>query len=251
MIGREWALMRTALRAKAAVGGKSNASVAIDRQRSVPRQVYEVLREKILTVQLKPGESINERWLADWLGVSRTPIREAINRLSANGLIAIVPNVGTSVSLINVGRVKEFSLIRMSLESLIVRHAAERFDEASARTLGALIEQQVATLEGPDLIENIVIDSQFHHAIAEISGLTATWAILQHAMDEILRVRHLSIRLLRPLREPIDEHQAILDALKTGDADLCERAMKTHLNSSFQHIAKALKHHPEYLESGT
>ena len=243
--------MRAALKAKRAVSGKSDASVAIDRRRSVPRQVYEVLREKILTVQLKPGESINERWLAEWLGVSRTPIREAINRLSANGLIAIVPNVGTSVSLINVGRVKEFSLIRMSLESLIVRHAAEKFNEASALALGALIDQQMATLKGPDLIENIVVDSQFHHAIAEISGLTATWAIMQHAMDEILRVRHLSIRLLRPLREPIDEHQAILDSLKTGDADLCERAMKAHLNSSFQHIAKALKHHPEYLESGT
>jgi DNA-binding GntR family transcriptional regulator len=243
--------MRAALKAKAAVGGKSSASVAIDRRRSVPRQVYEVLREKILTVQLKPGESINERWLAEWLGVSRTPIREAINRLSANGLIAIVPNVGTSVSLINVGRVKEFSLIRMSLESLIVRHAAERFDEASALALGALIEQQIATLEGPDLIENIVVDSQFHHAIAEISGLTATWAIMQHAMDEILRVRHLSVRLLRPLREPIDEHLAILDALRTGDADLCERAMKAHLSSSYQHIDRALKHHPEYLESGT
>ncbi len=117
--------MRTALRARAPVGGKSSAAVPIDRRRGVPRQVYQVLREKILTVQLKPGESINERWLADWLGVSRTPIREAINRLSAHGLIAIVPNVGTSVSLINVGRVKEFCLIRMSLESLIVRHAAE------------------------------------------------------------------------------------------------------------------------------
>src|ERR1700722_5840477 len=121
--------MRAALKARMAVGGKSNASVAIDRRRSVPRQVYEVLREKILTVQLEPGKSINERWLADWLGVSRTPIREGINRLSANGLIAIVPNVGTSVSLINVAKVKEFNLIRTSLESMIVRLAAEKFDD--------------------------------------------------------------------------------------------------------------------------
>jgi GntR family transcriptional regulator, rspAB operon transcriptional repressor len=241
--------MRTALRTKAAVGGKSSATVAIDRRRSVPHQVYEVLRERILTVQLKPGESINERWLADWLGVSRTPIREAINRLSAHGLIAIVPNVGTSVSLINVGRVKEFCLIRRSLESLIVRHAAERFDDSAALALGALVDQQLATLEEPDLIENIVVDSQFHRAIAEISGLTATWLILQHAMDEILRVRHLSVRLLRPLREPIDEHLAILDALRTGDADRCERAMKAHLDSSYKHIGRALEQHPEFLES--
>ena len=241
--------MGTAQSIPAIVGRKKNAAVAIDRGRSVPPQVYEVLREKILTVQLKPGESINERWLADWLGVSRTPIREAINRLSANGLIAIVPNVGTSVSLINVGRVKEFSLIRMSLESLIVRHAAEKFDDVSAAGLGDLIDRQIATLEAPDLIENIVVDTGFHHAIARISGLTATWAILQHAMDEILRVRHLSIRLLRPLREPIDEHLAILDALRTKNPDLCERAMKAHLDSSYGHIVRALEQHPEYLEN--
>ena len=240
--------MRTALKTKTAAGEKSGASVAIDRRRSVPRQVYEVLREKILTVQLKPGESINERWLADWLGVSRTPIREAINRLSANGLIAIVPNVGTSVSLINVGKVQEFSLIRLSLESLIVRHAAERFDDDCDILLRDLVDRQIATLQAPDLIENIVVDTGFHHAIARISGLTATWAILQHAMDEILRVRHLSIRLLRPLREPIDEHLAILDALRTKDPDLCEQAMKAHLGSSYNHIAKALERHPEYLE---
>jgi GntR family transcriptional regulator, rspAB operon transcriptional repressor len=227
------------------------SAVAIARQKPLHEAAVERLRDMIVEGELAVGERLHDANLAEILHVSRTPIREAINRLSANGLIAIVPNVGTSVSLINVGRVKEFSLIRMSLESLIVRHAAEKFDEASALALGALIDQQMATLKGPDLIENIVVDSQFHHAIAEISGLTATWAIMQHAMDEILRVRHLSIRLLRPLREPIDEHQAILDALKTGDADLCERAMKTHLNSSFQHIAKALKHHPEYLESGT
>jgi DNA-binding GntR family transcriptional regulator len=234
----------------AAADGRKNGAVAIDRGRSVPPQVYEVLREKILTVQLKPGESINERWLADWLGVSRTPIREAINRLSANGLIAIVPNVGTSVSLINVARVQEFNLIRTSLESMIVRLAAEKFDDVCAIALRDLIDRQIATLSEPDLVENIAVDSQFHRAIAEISGLTETWSILQHVMDEILRVRHLSVRLPRPLREPIDEHVAILNALKTKDPDLCERAMKNHLDSSYTHIVRALEQHPEYLEGG-
>jgi GntR family transcriptional regulator, rspAB operon transcriptional repressor len=241
--------MRTARKTAMSATTKRRAPVSIDRGRSVPPQVYDVLREKILTVQLKPGESINERWLADWLGVSRTPIREAINRLSANGLIAIVPNVGTFVSLINVARVKEFNLIRTSLESMIIRLAAERFDDDSAVLLRDLIDRQITTLQPPDLIENIVIDTQFHRAIAQISGLTATWAILQHVMDEILRVRHLSVRLPRPLGEPIDEHTAILDALGTRNPDRCERAMRAHLDSSYGHIVNALEQHPEYLES--
>lgn len=241
--------MRTAQQFRASAGAKRRAPIAIDRRRSVPPQVYEVLREKILTVQLKPGKSINERGLADWLGVSRTPIREAINRLATNGLIAIVPNVGTSVSLINVARVKEFNLIRSSLETMIVRHAAENMDESAAKALGELIERQMATLDPPDLIQNIVVDSAFHETIAEISGLSATWSILQHAMDEILRVRYLSVRLPRPLKEPIDEHLAILDALETGDPERCERAMKAHLDASYRHIVTALQQHPDYLEN--
>ena len=241
--------MRTARKTAVRARMRKSAPVAIDRGRSVPPQVYDVLREKILTVQLKPGESINERWLADWLGVSRTPIREAINRLSANGLIAIVPNVGTSVSLINVARVKEFNLIRTSLESMIVRLAAEKFDARAARALRALIDRQIASLDPPDLIQNIVIDSAFHHKIAEISGLNATWTILQHAMDEILRVRYLSVRLPRPLQEPIDEHIVILEALKSGDPDRCENAMKAHLDASYKHIVTALEQHPDYLEN--
>jgi DNA-binding GntR family transcriptional regulator len=241
--------MQTARKAQPAAEKKNGAPVAIDRRRSVPPQVYELLREKILTIELQPGESINERWLADWLGVSRTPIREAINRLSANGLIAIAPNVGTSVSLINVAKVKECQLIRTALESMIVRFAAERFDDRAARTLSDLIERQIATHVGPDVVANIIVDTAFHHAIAQASGLNATWGVLQQAMDEILRVRHLSVRRPRALRDAIDEHLVILDALKTRDPDRSEQAMKAHLDASFQHIARALEEHPAYLEN--
>jgi DNA-binding GntR family transcriptional regulator len=237
-------------RGGAATAVKRNAAIVpIDRRRSVPLQVYEVLREKILTVQLEPGESINERWLADWLGVSRTPIREAINRLSANGLIAIVPNVGTSVSLINASKVREFSLVRSSLESLIIRHAAARFDDDGDRVLRDLVDRQIGTLKGPDLIENIAVDTEFHRAIARISGMTATWSILQHVMDEILRVRHLSVRVQQALRDAIDAHLAIVDALVARDPDRCERAMKAHLDASFKHVVAALAQHPGYLEA--
>ena len=238
-------------RGASTVEDKGGGGVApIDRARSVPAQVYDRLRERILTLQLKPGESINERWLADWLGVSRTPIREAINRLSANGLIAIVPNVGTSVALINAAKVKEFNLIRASLESLIVRLAAAKFDAAAQASLLGLIDRQVATLRAPDLVGNIVVDTQFHRAIAEVAGLSATWAILQHVMDEILRVRHLSVRRPRPLTEPIAEHRAIVAALGTRDPAKAERAMQAHLEASARRIEAALAQHPGYMEPG-
>ncbi|MGD0722208.1 MAG: GntR family transcriptional regulator [Roseiarcus sp.] len=243
--------MSMARKASASEDKGLRAAVAIDRGRSVPPQVYDLLRERILTMELEPGESINERRLADWLGVSRTPIREAINRLSANGLIAIVPNVGTSVSLINADKVREFNLIRTSLESLIVRLAAERFDERGETILLGLIERQVETTRAPKLVENILVDTEFHRAIAGIAGLSATWAILQHVMDEILRVRHLSVRRPRPLTEPIAEHRAIVAALRTKDPERSDRAMKAHLDASAHRILEALAQYPGYLEHRT
>jgi DNA-binding GntR family transcriptional regulator len=221
--------------------------VAFDRQQKVPRQVYDLLRERILSTELQPGESINERRLSEWLGVSRTPIREAIRRLAGSGLVVTIPNVGTSVSLIDPRMVKELYIIRTSLESAAARLAATAFDAQGARTLQGLIDRQRQTLEGPDLPSNIAIDNEFHRAIAEFSGLTRTWAILEQVMDEITRVRHLSVRLPRRLEGPIREHQAVLRALKTGNPDASEQAMKKHLDASYQSVLAALAQHPSFL----
>ena len=226
-------------------------AVAFDRQHSVPKQVYELLREKILTVELKPGDSINERWLAEWLGVSRTPIREAIKRLSEAGLIRTIPNVGTSVSLINARTASELCLIRASLESAAIRVAAEHFDEATGAFLAQTIEWQKQTIRQGDLNRNLTVDNEFHRAIVELAGFTTMWSILQNVMSEILRVRHLSVRVPRRLDEPIDEHTRILEALRSRDPDRAEQAMRHHLNESYKSIMQAIAAHPEYVEDVT
>ncbi len=220
-----------------------------DRQQSVPRQIYELLREKILSVELKPGESINERRLAEWLGVSRTPIREAIKRLADNGLISIIPNIGTSVALISPKKVEELYLIRKSLESATARVAAQHFDQKDVGVLRELIDQQAATLAGPDSVRSLAIDVEFHRSIAEIGGLRMTWVILQQVMGEILRVRHLSALVPGRLKEPINEHVAILEALKGNNPDRAERAMKLHLDKSYKSVVRALELNPSYLEA--
>jgi DNA-binding GntR family transcriptional regulator len=221
--------------------------VAFDRQRSVPKQVYELLREKILTVELKPGESINERWLAEWLGVSRTPIREAIQKLSAAGLIRTIPNVGTSVSLIDARKASELCLIRASLETAAIRVAAERFDDAVGRALEQTIEWQKETILQSDLNRNIAVDNEFHRTIVESAGFTTTWSILQNVMSEIMRVRHLSVRVPRRLDEPVQEHIQILAALRLRDPDRAEHAMRHHLSESYKSIMQAIAAHPDYV----
>jgi GntR family transcriptional regulator, rspAB operon transcriptional repressor len=223
-------------------------AIELDRQQNIPKQVYELLREKILSVELKPGASINERRLTEWLGVSRTPIREAVRRLADNGLISIVPHVGTSVSLISAKRIRELYLIRSSLECALIRTSAERFDERAAKTLQDLIEQQSATLAGPDFVRHVVVDDEFHRSIAGLSGMTLAWEILQKVMSEVTRLRHLSVRIPGRLSQPLEEHVAILEALKSNDPDASQLAMKAHLDNSFQSILTALELYPDYLE---
>ena len=222
--------------------------IAVDRQRNVPRQVYELLREKIQNLELKPGESINERWLADWLGVSRTPIREAIKRLSDIGLIKIIPNVGTSVARIDARKATELCLIRASLEAVAVRAAAKCFDREADLFLRRTIERQRETVRSSDLTLNLSIDTEFHRAIVELAGFTTMWPILQNVMGEILRIRHLSVRLPRRLSEPIKEHERILRALRSNDPDRAEKAMRHHLGESHKSIMLAIAANPQFVE---
>ena len=213
----------------------------LDRQENVPRQIYEILRTRILSTELSPGSSINERYLAELLGVSRTPIREAIRRLSNDGLISIVPNVGTSVASFDPLRVREFCLIRAAFECLAIEAAVENFDLANDRALTQLIDAQDKSIDSGDMISNIAIDSEFHRLIIELSGYKVVPDFLQRAMGEILRARHLSIKLPGRLREPIIEHQAILGALRSGNAKVCVATMKDHLDKSFVSIMSVLE----------
>ena len=223
--------------------------IILDRQQTVGRQVYDHLREKIRLAELKPGESINERRLAAWLGVSRTPIKEAIRRLADDGLIEIVPHVGTSVALVDPAIVYECCVIRKSLECSAVEEATKKFTSAAGRTLESLIDEQEETIDSGDMARNISVDSQFHSVIHELSGFATMKDMLQRAMGEIIRVRHLSIKLPGRLREPIEEHRQILAAMRSGLPERASAAMRQHLEKSIVSVLRVMDTNPEFLLS--
>ena len=213
----------------------------LNRQENVPRQIYEILRARILSTELPPGSSINERYLAEALGVSRTPIREAIRRLSNDGLISIIPNVGTSVTQFEPSRVREFCQIRTAFECIAIEAAVKNFEAVHDRKLVQLIDDQDKTIDRGDMISNIAIDSEFHGVIMELSGYKLIPDFLERAMGEILRARHMSIKLPGRLREPIIEHRAIVNALRSGNPKDCAAAMRDHLDRSFVSIMRVLE----------
>ena len=212
----------------------------LNRQENVPRQIYEILRTRILSTELPPGSSINERYLAETLGVSRTPIREAIRRLSNDGLISIVPNVGTSVSQFDKSRVREFCQIRTAFECLAIESAVENFSSAIDCKLVQLIDDQEKVLDRGDMISSIAIDSEFHSVIVALSGYKVIPDFLESAMGEILRARNMSFKIPVKVSQPIIEHHAIVKALRSGNPKNCTTAMKDHLDKSFASIMRVL-----------
>jgi DNA-binding GntR family transcriptional regulator len=212
----------------------------LDRSRRVPEQVYDIIRDRILVGQYAPGEPINERGLTETLQVSRTPIREALRRLADDGLIEVIPSVGSRVSTLNPDRICDLAEARTELECLIIRRAAPRMTKESCNQLAALIEAQSKTAESGDFVSNISIDSQFHRVIWEMSDMAAVVEILDRALSAVLRARHLSIRLPGRLDAPIREHRAILDALESGSVEKSEAAMRHHLQESYKSVVAAL-----------
>jgi DNA-binding GntR family transcriptional regulator len=209
--------------------------------------VYEHLREKIQVAELKPGQSVNERWLAEWLGVSRTPIRESIRRLSSEGLIEIVPHVGTTVALVDPSKIYECCVIRKNLECAAVEQATDLFTPAAGRRLDRLIAEQEETIDTGDMGRNIAIDSEFHRFIHALSGFDIMGAMLQRVMGEIVRIRHLSIKLPGRLHAPIEEHRRILAAMQAGNAKRASGAMRDHLELSIASVLHAMEANPDFL----
>ncbi|MEO8244817.1 MAG: GntR family transcriptional regulator [bacterium] len=216
----------------------------IDRRLSTPQQVYDLLRERIQSSDLAPGAAINERSLADWLGVSRTPIREAIRRLADEGLITVIPNVGTRVSPVDPARVIECCIIRINLEMVAFAKAVTAFTETDSRRLETLIVEQELTIETGDTMRNMALDIEFHRQIVQLSGYSVVEELLQKVMGEVLRARHLSIKLPGRPRQTIAEHSAILAALRSGDPQAATARMQDHLDESYQSVLRVLSQNP-------
>ena len=221
--------------------------IVLDRQGSVPRQVYELLLEKIQVAELRPGQSVNERELAALLGISRTPIREAMRKLSNDGLLEIVPHVGTTVAQVDPRKVYECCLIRESLESMAAEEATKHFTPPAGRMLDRLIAEQEETIVTGDMVRNIAVDSEFHSVIHRLSGFNTMADVLRRVMAEVVRVRHLSIKLPGRLREPIEEHRQIVVAMRAGDQKRASAAMKRHIELSMASVMLVMDTHPEFL----
>lgn len=199
--------------------------------RSTAQNVYELLRGDIVLGVLKPLEAIRESEIAERLGVSRTPVREALLRLANLGLVDIYPQSGTRVSPIRLEKVRAAQLIREAVEVEVVRHACRMARDEDLADLRHLIEDQVIAARRNDLRRLFELDEEFHRAIYRIAGLLSVADELEDLKVHLNRLRFVSVNWPRGADKITGEHEEILEALRNRDEDRAAEAMTRHLRA--------------------
>lgn len=196
-------------------------------------RAYDFLKASILAEHFTAGERLTEERVAGELGISRTPIREALQKLASEGLIQPLGTRGFVASRDTREEVEELFEIRSVLEGYALRVIAERIDEPVLLSLEAMIEEAEGALRAGRLDEVYRANTRFHDTL---HGLIADKRRLYDQMVNmrkyVLRYRHGSIQYRDGGRRTIEGHRRIMLALRLRDADLCERIMRDHILAS-------------------
>lgn len=203
----------------------------IQSHRPLRELVYEELRNLILSGEIKPGTRMMEIELADSMGVSRTPIREAIRKLEKEGLVTIEPRKGAYVSTISMNDIVNILQIRGTLEGLAATLAATRIKEIELMKLKEASQAFDRAVEEGNTKEMISNDTLFHHIIVEASGNDLLIKMVTDLQEIVLRFRYLYYKDFKRAEKMPPEHVNILRTIETGSGETARSAAEFHINS--------------------
>lgn len=213
----------------------------LDRGRPLRDQIYDLVRQLILTGRIPPGEVLDEKLIAAKLQVSRTPVREAVKKLSDEHLVDIVAQSGTHASRIDRREVEQAYLIRRALEMESAAQAAVRMTESHADILNDLLLTHARAIERRRFVEAIGIDDRFHRAIAEVSNLDRLWRAIEISKAQLDRCRHIMLPREGEGEATLEQHREIIRALNSKDPDRARHAMGRHLEIAYSATLKVIE----------
>lgn len=203
-------------------------------------QAYRQIKEMIITLKLPPASIINESGLMAELGLGRTPIREALQRLSWEDLVVILPRRGIYVAEINQDDLKHIYEIRRELEGYAARLAAERARPEDCAALQALLGESQELLESGENIALIHLDREFHRLVVQASHNPFLIDILGRLYSLSLRLWYASLGSVEHLREAVAEHRRVVEAITAGDGAMAEAVMAGHVVGFQQQLEQVL-----------
>jgi GntR family transcriptional regulator, rspAB operon transcriptional repressor len=214
--------------------------VQLSRQLPLSEQVYALVRKAIVMGRLPPGAPIQEPEIASRLGISRTPVREAVKKVSDEGLIEVFAQHGTFVSDIRRSQVEEAYIIRIALEAESVARAAETINQRQLQDIEDIHQAHDAAVRRARYDEAIARDDDLHRSIAEVNGLNMLWKVVDITKAQMDRCRLQSLPDPGAGLETIAQHRAIIDALASRDPEAARQAMKLHLATSLRNTLRYL-----------
>ena len=220
---------------------------------SAREQAYQTIRSRIITMELKPGDPLNDRELAEQMGISRTPMREALIMLNIAHMVDIKPQSGTHVAPIDLKRMELEQFARFTLEKEILTRMCGRLtpeQEAGYRQFIEAYRVLEASPEEPDREMRLLeLDNAFHRRAFELCGMEHHFDHMLASLQHVERIRKFSLQT-NENKSVCAAHTRILEMVLHGTADELGEALESHLNRYKLSVEQARSVHPEYFTEG-
>ncbi|HBA53055.1 GntR family transcriptional regulator [Syntrophorhabdus aromaticivorans] len=212
------------------------AKLVIKDSVTIRKKVYHYIREKILKGEISPKERLIETRLAQEIGTSRTPVREALHSLELEKLIKSIPRVGYIVESMDQEDLEQICEIRSVIETLGARWAIQKARKRLAKDLARSVARQEQALAVNDSGGYVELDAQFHEIIARLSGSDRLLELVQTLRRHMLRYRMHVVYAMDTALRSIEGHKEILRAVQEGDSDTVVEALQQHLRQAKEDI---------------
>lgn len=207
-------------------------------------QAYERIKHEIITMGLRPGEYLNEAQISKAIGIGRTPVHQALNRLALERLVEVIPRKGYIVKAISIDEVMDVINVRIINEVYCAQLAAMRVTKGDIERMERILDESEAKGAEEDTSIQMTLDRDFHNALSQAAGNPVLSDIMRTLHDSSLRFWFISLRDQQHHNEVKSEHREVLEAIKKGDPDAAGAAIRDHIESFRSNIQR-------YLTTGT
>jgi DNA-binding GntR family transcriptional regulator len=201
---------------------------------------YDAIKHQIITCAFKPGEYLNEAYVSAKLGIGRTPVHQALDRLMLEDMVEVIPRKGVIVKPVSLEEVMQIIEVRLINESYGVRLTAERADDTDIAMLSDILGRAREWTAVRNVKEMMLLDREFHSVMARAARNTVLAEILRRLQERSLRFWFISLTAPDHHQEVLAEHDAILNAIRQRDADAAEAAIRAHIESFRRNVARYL-----------
>lgn len=203
-------------------------------------RVFNAIENAILNAEYKDGESLNELKISNELGVSRTPVREALMQLELEGLVKNIPNKGAVVVGVSEKDIEDIYAIRISIEGLAAKLSAQKITDEELKALEKITDLQEFYLMKNDTEQIWKLDGDFHKIIYEASRSRPLRFMLTNFHNYIRHARDISVHAQGRAEKTVAEHRAILEAIRNKNAELAEQLTAEHITNAKENLLSQL-----------